>query len=348
MTTISVRIADITVGKRSRRNNGDLTSLAASIDRLGLLHPIGLNGKRELIFGGRRLAACKSLGWADVPATILTTLDGAADALRAERDENTCREQPAPTELVELGRAIEALERPEAAKRQQSTQAKPGERVGDVGGGKLPPPENKGKTREKVGEALGISGSTYEKAKRVMEAAEVAPEVFGDLPEMMDEESIDAAHKELKARSEAAPNPQPKYMPRDRRPGKPPPRPDYEGQVGKVMALLQQTATALTKLVRDEDDATSIKFLKALEDLKLPWVRHHWCEGSELDPDTGEVVPMDTPGPAFVALRPLRRLLALCYKNRRFSIKQLQNYMSEENANILDLNFPSEEEPAHG
>ena len=131
--------------------------------------------------------------------------------------------------------------------------------------------------------------------------------------------------------------PQPKYTPPPKRRGQaPPPRPEYEGQVGKVMTLLTQTATALTKLVRDEDDRTAVKFVQALGALDLPWVRFHWCEGLERDPETGEMVPLDTPGPVFVALRPLRRLLALCYKNRRFTPKQLREYMTQDEPNALD------------
>lgn len=56
-----------------------------------------------------------------------------------------------------------SVERPKAQERQAATQAKPGEQVGS---GNFPPPEqeDKGKTRDRVGEAVGWSGRTYQKA----------------------------------------------------------------------------------------------------------------------------------------------------------------------------------------
>src|SRR5262249_50063798 len=80
---------------------------------------------------------------------------------------------------------------------------KKGEKVGAQGGGNLPPPSgSKGKTRDKVAEAVGMSGRTYEKAKQVVEAAEADPETVGDLAEKMDKNgSVDAAHQEMKRRA---------------------------------------------------------------------------------------------------------------------------------------------------
>src|SRR5262249_22328033 len=70
------------------------------------------------------------------------------------------------------------------------------------GGGKFPPPSGaNGKTRDKVAEAVGMSGRTYEKAKQVVEAAKAEPEKFGDLPEAMDKDgSVHKVHVEMKQR----------------------------------------------------------------------------------------------------------------------------------------------------
>ena len=51
-----IKIADIKIGKRHRRDMGDLTSLADSIRRLGLLQPIGVTDSAKLVFGERRQA----------------------------------------------------------------------------------------------------------------------------------------------------------------------------------------------------------------------------------------------------------------------------------------------------
>ena len=76
---------------------------------------------------------------------------------KVERDENNCREDLTPTEIVEIGRAIEALEKPKAKER-----LKDAGRAGGKASGKLPEAST-GDTRDKVGAALGVSGKTYEK-----------------------------------------------------------------------------------------------------------------------------------------------------------------------------------------
>jgi hypothetical protein len=200
MTQSELPVGEVVVGSRMRKSVGSVLPLAKSIETVGLLHPLVVNSRRELIAGGRRLEAVKKLGWVTVPVRVVETLDDAVAALKAELYENTDREPLTPTEVVEAGRRIEELEKPEAARRQAASQAKKGVKVGVQGGGNLPPPENKGKTRDKVGEALGVSGSTYDRAKQVVAAAEAEPEKYGDLPARMDESSVNAAHKELKAR----------------------------------------------------------------------------------------------------------------------------------------------------
>ncbi|WP_439627644.1 ParB N-terminal domain-containing protein [Gemmata sp.] len=190
-----VRIGDVRIGDRVRKDLGDLAALAESM-RTGLLQPIGLGPDMELIFGERRLRAAERLGWTDIPALIFLNLDDAVSQARAERDENHCRKQFEPTELVEAGRRLEALERPAAAARQRDLGRSHGPPSGNLpeGGSK------KGDVRDKVGDALGVSGKKYEMGKRVVEAAEADPDRFGDLPAKMDETSVAAAYQLLKER----------------------------------------------------------------------------------------------------------------------------------------------------
>jgi ParB family transcriptional regulator, chromosome partitioning protein len=65
------RIADIIRGVRHRRDLGDIDSLARSIAEIGLLHPIVIRPDGVLIAGERRLAACKALGWSEIPVRIM-------------------------------------------------------------------------------------------------------------------------------------------------------------------------------------------------------------------------------------------------------------------------------------
>ena len=53
-------IAEIVVGTRHRRDLGDLHTFASRIEATGLLQPIGVTPQLELIFGERRLRACRA------------------------------------------------------------------------------------------------------------------------------------------------------------------------------------------------------------------------------------------------------------------------------------------------
>ena len=55
-------IADIRVGRRHRKDMGDIAELAASMAELGLLQAIGVRPNNELIWGERRLRAAQQLG----------------------------------------------------------------------------------------------------------------------------------------------------------------------------------------------------------------------------------------------------------------------------------------------
>jgi hypothetical protein len=112
-----MKISDIQVGRRHRQHVGDVRSLAASIAKLGLLHPVVVDGNGRLVAGARRLAASRLLGWRDVPVRVVRNLTDAANALRAERDENTEREAFRPSEIVSIARRLEPFERAEARAR---------------------------------------------------------------------------------------------------------------------------------------------------------------------------------------------------------------------------------------
>jgi ParB family chromosome partitioning protein len=104
MTADKITISRIKVGSRFRKDLGDLDTLAKSIQETGLLHPIVINQKDELIAGARRLEACKSrLGWTEIPITRID-LDNIA---KGELDENTLREDFKFSERVAILREIE-------------------------------------------------------------------------------------------------------------------------------------------------------------------------------------------------------------------------------------------------
>lgn len=216
----TVPIDSIVVADRCRKDLGDVRALADSIKAVGLLHLPVVTSDRKLVAGERRLAAMRLLGWVDVPVHEVATLAEAADLLRAERDENTCRKDLSPSEAVAIGERIESVLRPQAEARREATQAKPGEQVGrHVGGANFAPPKRDGfgnplpepgqqptpasappKTREAVGASVGMSHATYSKAKAVVEAARAEPEKYEPLVEQMDTSGkVDRAFKTLQA-----------------------------------------------------------------------------------------------------------------------------------------------------
>lgn len=161
-----MKISDIKIPKRIRQDMGDIPKLAASIQEIGLLHPPVVDENGELLVGQRRIKAVEALGWTEIPVRIAKNLSDAVGMLKAERDENVCRENFTIPEAVALGGRLEKLLKPEAKKRQSEAGKKRG-RGKTIGCGNLPQAMN-GKTRDAIGAAIGMSGKTYEAAKAVV------------------------------------------------------------------------------------------------------------------------------------------------------------------------------------
>jgi hypothetical protein len=180
-------ISTIKIGQRHRQELGNIDELARSIAEVGLLHRVVITPDGTLIAGQRRLAACRKLGWQNIPVHVLDM----AEIARGEFAENAFRKTFLPTEVHAIWQALEPIERAAAQERQKAT------RFGS-GGGKLPQP-SKGKTRDKVAKLAGVSGRTMDKIAEVMQAAE-ANARYEPLVKMMDQtESVHGAYNELKA-----------------------------------------------------------------------------------------------------------------------------------------------------
>jgi len=194
---MKMKISQIKINSRFRKDLGDIKSLAKSIQEIGLIHPPTVNERGELIAGYRRIKACEMLGWKEIPVTKLN-LD---DILRGENDENILRKEFTPSEKVAIALALEEREKEKAKERMigKGIAKKKGEKITSE---KFT--EDKGEAKEKVAKVVGWSRPTYEKAKEVFEAAKKNPEKFGDLAERLDKEdvSVITAHNELKRRME--------------------------------------------------------------------------------------------------------------------------------------------------
>lgn len=107
-----VKIEDIKVKKRVRRDLGDLTALKDSMHRHGLMNPITLNSNYELVAGERRLEAAKSLGWERINANILDSNVDNIRQLEMELEENNQRKEFTDEELMEGYKRLEKLKNP--------------------------------------------------------------------------------------------------------------------------------------------------------------------------------------------------------------------------------------------
>lgn len=107
---MQVRIDEIQVKRRIRRDLGDLTQLAESIKTYGLMNPIVINEKKELIAGERRLESVKLLGWTTVDVRIVHTDD--AGKIQMEIDENLYRRPLSAGEITDGLTRIDRIRNP--------------------------------------------------------------------------------------------------------------------------------------------------------------------------------------------------------------------------------------------
>jgi N6-adenosine-specific RNA methylase IME4 len=170
-----IKIKDIVLGDRFRKDLGDLKGLADSIKEVGLLQPPVVNEDNELICGARRIEAYVMAypKEKEIPVTVVSL----KDILSGEFHENSHRKQFTSTETIEIKHELEKREAAEAKKRQ-------GQRT-DLLEHSVQFTES-WDTRDKVAGYLGMSWKTLDKLEDIVNAAKENPLQFGDLPEKID------------------------------------------------------------------------------------------------------------------------------------------------------------------
>lgn len=159
-----MKVNDIKIKKRFRKDIGDLEPLKKSISEIGLMHPIVANEDDELIAGERRLKAVKELGWDDVPITKINL----KEIVRGEFDENNVRKDFTISEKVAIW---EAMENYEWGKSRSDSERK----------------------IERASKILGISHDSLSKAKQIIDSDKE------ELIEQMDKSgSINAIYRKIK------------------------------------------------------------------------------------------------------------------------------------------------------
>jgi N6-adenosine-specific RNA methylase IME4 len=183
-----MRIDDIIIGERHRKDLGDIDAFARDIAEIGLLHPVVVRPDRTLIAGKRRIAAHKLLGRAEVPVTIIDI----ARVTRGEYSENHFRKSFTPSEYADIADELEPIERAAAKERMLS-----GKPCGNFPGGA-------GNALDKVGRIIGKDRKTIEKARAVRDAARAEPDKFGKLQMDMDRTGlVNGVFRQLRAVQQA-------------------------------------------------------------------------------------------------------------------------------------------------
>lgn len=124
MNVQAISINDIKINSEWVRQNGDISDLIESMDSIGLVNPLILNTQRELLCGGRRLAAAKALGWSEVNC-IVYHLEDLESELCAVEDNIVRKDFEGP----QLARALDRRKELYQAKYPDSVQHRAGAAV---------------------------------------------------------------------------------------------------------------------------------------------------------------------------------------------------------------------------
>jgi ParB family chromosome partitioning protein len=101
----------IKVKKRIRQDLGDIEGLKQSMQKFGLVSPIVITQKGELIAGHRRLSAAIELGWKRIQV-VRIDLENPKDKLEWEIEENIRRKDFTHAELELAYLELARLSRP--------------------------------------------------------------------------------------------------------------------------------------------------------------------------------------------------------------------------------------------
>jgi SAM-dependent methyltransferase len=191
---MKVKISEIVIGSRHRKDAGDIEELARNIKAVGLLQPICVTPDKRLIDGWRRLVAAKHLGWKAIPCHV----HDLEKIVEGEFAATVHRKNYTISELAAIYREVKPMLEAEAHQRK----VEGGRRGGQAKQrGKSPKPENRsdrkaggrkkmgGRTRDLIERYSGglWSGQMIERAAEICQAATDNPEKFGKLKQEMDD-----------------------------------------------------------------------------------------------------------------------------------------------------------------
>ena len=180
----SISISDIQTGERFRKELGDIDGLAQSISDDGLLQPIGVTPDNRLVFGYRRLVACRDkLGWTEIPAVVIDI----ENLTQCEWVENTVRKDLTLSEMVAITDALRSFSRGGDRRSDQY-------RNSDTGVTKKEACEIAGWKMDKYDDAKKVVETAIDELVRAMDNEEVSPHAAAKLakePEDIQREAVE-------------------------------------------------------------------------------------------------------------------------------------------------------------
>ena len=200
-------VSAIQVGARHRKDLGDIDTLKASIDEHGLLQPLTITEDGILICGRRRLEAIRQLGWKKVNVWMRVGLSPKLSAMMAEREDQVNLKPYTITEMADMYEELKKEIAADAARRQQSTQFKPGHAYQEHGVGNLPTPlededHGVGNLPTPLGQATGdsrvqaasmVGGAGYKTMEKVAAIRAIAADTTR--PDQIREQAVDALQR---------------------------------------------------------------------------------------------------------------------------------------------------------
>ena len=199
-----ISIDSIIITDRTRRDHGDINSLAESISSVGLLQPIVINEGNELIDGQRRIKAYIKLGLPEIPfyrVNLEQIILGEFHA-NSNRKDFTSSERAAISIAVEkyLWEHSRRAGRPAINKQKEGNIIKDNPSNSDVSNDNVVKlTKFSGRLKDSVSKYFGISRNTLDKEKRIVEAAENDSQSFEELRQRVDRKkiSVDKAYNEI-------------------------------------------------------------------------------------------------------------------------------------------------------
>lgn len=173
-----MKISEIKIGPRIRKELGDLKPLIKSIDEYGLLQPICLRERDDMLLDGlRRIEALKLLDIEEIPDSWVHRIP-IDRIMRGELDANTIRKDFTVSERVVAIETVLRDEKEKARKRQ-------GLRT-DLGLSENISECDWGEAKDKAVKRFGWSRPTFEKARTIRDAARQNPEKYEGILKAVD------------------------------------------------------------------------------------------------------------------------------------------------------------------